>query len=147
MAAAESGQNYQNHARLYPLFHYFVSPVLLLNVLWSFWGIFNAPSVATAWAAVVAVALLCLALTARVMPLAVQDRVIRLEMRLRLKELLPPELQLRIGDLSRRQLVALRFASDAELPALVHQVLAGTLNTPKDIKSAIKSWKGDYLRA
>jgi len=81
------------------------------------------------------------------MALKVQDRVIRLEMRLRLSEVLPADLKGRIPELTTRQLVGLRFASDAELPDLVRRVLAGSLANPTDIKKAVAHWQGDYLRA
>jgi hypothetical protein len=81
------------------------------------------------------------------MALAVQDRVIRLEMRLRLQEVLPADLRPRITDLTRQQFVCLRFASDSELPDLVRQILSGSLKSTGDIKKAVKDWQGDYLRA
>jgi len=84
---------------------------------------------------------------ARLMALTVQDRVIRLEMRLRLREVLPADLQARIPELTPRQLIGLRFASDAELPQLMRQVLAGSLGNTTEIKKAITQWQGDYLRA
>src|SRR5262245_29523890 len=87
------------------------------------------------------------ALTASVMALAVQDRVIRLEMRLRMRELLPPDLQARIPLITREQCVALRFASDAELPGLVRKIVAGELTSKADIKKQIAHWQPDYLRA
>jgi hypothetical protein len=68
-------------------------------------------------------------------------------MRLRLRQILPPELQTRIQDLTHRQLVALRFASDAELPELVREILDGKLTTVKEIKLRVKNWQGDWLRA
>ena len=83
----------------------------------------------------------------RTQALTVQDRVIRLEMRLKLRGLLPPDLQPRISELTPRQLVALRFASDAELPDLVREVLAGKLATSKEIKMRVRSWQSDWLRA
>ncbi len=94
-----------------------------------------------------AIGLLLLALSVRSMVLRVQDRLIRLEMRLRLREVLSADLHGRIPALTPRQLIALRFASDAELPALVREVLGGTLATSKDIKLRIKDWQGDFLRA
>ena len=94
-----------------------------------------------------AVALVMLALSARVMALAVQDRVIRLEMRLRMRELLPSELHARIPEITREQCVGLRFASDAELSDLVRKVLSGELKSATDIKKQIAHWQGDYLRA
>ena len=144
---AETGQTYSNHVRFFPLFHFFVAPVLMVNMFVALWGAIKAPSIATGWGFVVAATLVALALASRLMALSVQDRVIRLEMRLRLREALPLELQGRIADLTREQLVGLRFASDAELPDLVRKVLGGSLKTTTDIKKAIAQWQGDYLRA
>jgi hypothetical protein len=139
-------QTYKNHARLLPAFHFFVIPVLLISFLNSTRHAYLAPSISTGWTVVEAAALLTLGFLARIMALTVQDRVIRLEMRHRLKELLPFDLQNRINDLTPRQLVALRFASDDEVPALVREILAGRLTTQKAIKEAVKNWQGDYLR-
>jgi hypothetical protein len=139
-------QNLKNHIRLLPPFHFFVIPVLLINFFYAIWIAISQPAVSTVWAIVVAAALLTLAFLARIMALRVQDRVIRLEMRHRLKELLPSDLQPRINELTPRQLVALRFASDEEMPGLVGEVLAGRLATPKTIKQSVKNWQGDYLR-
>jgi len=139
-------QTLQNHPRLLPPYHFFVVPVLLINVIYVAWTAFQAPSLATLWAVVVAAALLSLGILSRTMTLVVQDRVIRMEMRHRLRDVLPPDLQPRIGDLTPRQLVALRFASDTEMAALVREVLGGNLATPKAIKQSVKDWQGDYLR-
>jgi hypothetical protein len=144
---AQSEQTYANHVRNFPLFHFFAFPVLALNFLWSAWQAFTGPSVASVWGVIVAAALVGALLASRLMALAVQDRVIRLEMRLRLREVLPADLQSRAPDLTRGQLVGLRFASDGELPDLVRQVLAGTFKTATDIKKAVKHWQGDHLRA
>jgi uncharacterized protein DUF6526 len=100
-----------------------------------------------AFQVIVAAALLTTAFLSRIQALTVQDRVIRLEMRLRLRGILPPDLQPNIDTLTHRQLVALRFASDAEMAELVRDVLAGKLTTSKDIKMRIKSWQADLLRA
>jgi Family of unknown function (DUF6526) len=140
-------QSYQNHARWLPLYHFFVAPVLLLNVVIAAWSLVQAPGLWTLWSVVFAIALLGLGFLSRIQALTVQDRVIRLEMRLKLRQLLPPDLQPRINDLTRRQLVALRFASDAELPELVREVLAGRLASAKDIKLRVKDWQADWLRA
>jgi hypothetical protein len=139
-------QTLQNHARLLPPYHCFVVPVLLINAIYVAWTAVQAPSLATAWAVVVAAALLTLGVLARTMTLVVQDRVIRMEMRHRLKEVLPRELHSRLNDLTPGQLIALRFASDDEMPALVREVLAGNLATPRAIKRSVKDWQGDYLR-
>ena len=144
---AEPVQSYQKHARWLPGFHFFVIPVLLANVLVSAWRIWQTPTPGTTFGFVVAAALLTLGLLSRTQALTVQDRLIRLEMRLKLQQLLQPELRPRINDLTYRQLVALRFASDQELPDLVRDVLAGKLTTSKDIKMRVKSWQADWLRA
>jgi len=144
---AERMQTYKNHLRWLPAFHFFVLPVLLLNVLNQVRRAWRSPSEGSLFLVVVAVALFTLAFLSRSQALTVQDRVIRLEMRLRLRQILPPELQPRIQDLTHRQLVALRFASDAELPELVREILAGKLTTGKEIKLRVKNWQGDWLRA
>jgi hypothetical protein len=131
---AQTPQTYKNHARFFPLFHFFVAPVLLLNSLNALRHLYLRPSLSTAWTLIVAVALVGLAFAARLMALKVQDRVIRLEMRLRMQQALPPELCARMAELTPPQLVALRFASDAELAELVRDVLAGKLLTQKAIK-------------
>jgi hypothetical protein len=144
---AEREQTYKNHTRLLPPFHFFVVPVLLLNFLNEVRHCWRYPSEGAAFIVVVAAALLTLALLARTQAVAVQDRVIRLEMRLRLREVLPVDLHPRINDLSARQLVALRFASDAELADLVREILDGKLQTGKQIKQRVKHWQPDWLRA
>lgn len=144
---AERDQTYKNHTRLLPAFHFFVLPVLFLNFLNEVRHLWRYPSEGTALAAIVAAALLTLGFLSRTQALAVQDRVIRLEMRLRLRQVLPPELHARIPDLRPRQLVALRFASDAELPELVREILDGKLQTGKQIKQRVKNWQADWLRA
>ena len=142
----QTPQTFKNHTRLLPPFHFFVIPVLLINFLNEIRHVYLEPSRHFAWTLVVAAALLTLAFLARIMALTVQDRVIRLEMRHRLKDTLPFDLHGRINDLTPQQLVALRFASDEEMPALVRDVLAGSLATQKSIKERVQNWQGDYLR-
>lgn len=144
---ADRVQTYKNHTRLLPAFHFFVLPVLLVNLANAARHLWMMPTRSTAFALVVAAALLMLALLARVQAITVQDRVIRLEMRLRLRGLLPPDLQPKINELSPRQLVALRFASDAEMTDLVRDVMDGKLTTQKEIKLRVKNWQADWLRA
>jgi len=144
---AERVQTYKNHPRLLPAFHFFVLPVLLLNLLNELRRAWRNPSEGAVFIVVVAAALLTLAFLSRIQALTVQDRVIRLEMRLRLRQVLPPELHGRIDTLTHRQLVALRFASDAELPELVREILDGKLQTSKEIKQRVKNWQADWLRA
>jgi len=144
---AETPQTYKTHARFFPLFHFFVAPVLLLNFVNAIRHLYLRPSLSTGWAIVVAAALVALALAARLMALKVQDRVIRLEMRLRMQQVLPADLCARMAELTPGQLVALRFASDAELADLVRDVFAGKLQTQKAIKQSVRNWTADYLRA
>jgi uncharacterized protein DUF6526 len=140
-------QSYKTHVRWFPPFHFFVLPVLLANFLNAVRYLWRAPTLGSGFGVLVAAALFVLAVLTRVMVTTVQDRVIRLEMRLRLHEVLPADLRARVHELTRQQYVALRFASDAELPDLVREVLAGRLATTKAIKERVKSWQGDYLRA
>ena len=145
---AERAQSYKNHTAIFPLFHYFVLPLLALNIVVEARRIFyGGLTMHNVWALILAVGLLALALSARLMALTVQDRIIRLEMRQRLAMCLPPELRTRIGDLSRQQLVGLRFASDSEMTDLVREVLDGRLTTSKEIKLRVKNWQPDWLRA
>ena len=140
-------QSYKNHGRLFPLFHFFVAPVLAANVVVAGRHFYWAQNRHYAWELLIAITLVALALAARVMALAVQDRVIRLEMRLRLHQLLSGDAKLKINELTPRQLVALRFASDAEMPELVNEVLAGKLASSKEVKMRVKNWQADWLRA
>jgi hypothetical protein len=144
---ADTVQSYQKHTRWLPGFHFFVMPVLIVNLLNELRHLWQDPSRHFAWQVVFAAALVGAALLSRVQALSVQDRVIRLEMRLRLRGILPPDLLPAVDTLTHRQLVALRFASDAEMPELVREVLAGKLATSKDIKMRIKNWQADLLRA
>ncbi|MSO46066.1 MAG: hypothetical protein EXQ59_04780 [Acidobacteria bacterium] len=144
---AHAPQTYKNHFRLLPPFHFFVLPVLFLNLLGHLRLLWGTPTLGSVWAIIVALALLTLAVLSRVQANTVQDRVIRLEMRQRLGALLPGDLQAHIHGLTPSQLVALRFASDAELPGLIREVLAGTLSTQKAIKMRVRDWQGDWLRA
>jgi uncharacterized protein DUF6526 len=141
-------QTFANHTRLFPPFHFFVLPVMLINFGWSIyrWKTLQF-SVDGFVSVVVALALLVGFVSVRVFALSVQDRVIRLEERLRYERLLPADLQSRIGEFTVAQLVSLRFASDAELPALARKVLDEKLNERKVIKQLVKNWKPDYLRA
>jgi len=140
-------QNFKNHAKIVPAFHYFVGPVLMANVVVSIIRAVQVFNFERVFAVLVALALLVLAFVARIFALTVQNRVIRLEMRLRLRELLPADLQPRIKDFTLGQLVALRFASDAELPALARKVLDENLTDKRSIKMLVQNWQPDHLRA
>jgi hypothetical protein len=142
---ANEPQTLKNHTRFDPAFHFFLAPLSLLFVVDAIVRIVRTPDwdhIVRLLAAVFAfVALLKLRLYAN----KVQDRVIRLEERLRMKELLPPALQARIPELTEGQLIGLRFASDAELPDLVAKTLQGNWKR-KQIKEAVHNWRPDYFR-
>lgn len=140
-------QSYATHRRWNPLYHFVVAPLLVANVVVAAVATARAPSLVTTWALVMAVTLFLVAGLARLQALTVQNRVIRLEMRLRLAQLLPSPLLARAARLRTGQLLALRFASDAELPGLVERVLDGGLETPNAIKREVRDWQGDWLRA
>jgi hypothetical protein len=129
-----------------PLFHLFVVPVLVLNLVWQARPLVAAPSLATAAPALVAAALVGLAFAARIFALTVQDRLIRLEMRLRLQQVLPLGLHPRIPEFTINQLVAMRFASDGELPELAQRVLLDRIDNRKTIKKMIRQWEADHQR-
>ena len=145
-------QTFDNHTRFDPLFHFFVLPVFGLGLTMSlihFFAHFSHSDFRDNFHAflliVLALALLALALKTRLYSLKVQDRVIRLEERLRLMQLLPEPLRSRIPELTEDQLVGLRFASDAEVPKLAERALIEKLSR-KDIKKAIQNWRPDYWR-
>jgi Family of unknown function (DUF6526) len=141
-------QNFANHGRSLPPFHFFVVPVMFINFFWSIYRLFvTGLSWDGAERALLALALLLGFLTARMMALTVQDRVIRLEERLRYERVLPADLKPRIGEFTLAQLVSLRFASDAELPGLARKVLDDKVTERKAIKQMVKTWRPDYLRA
>ncbi len=143
---AGTPQSYSNHTRWHPPFHFFVAPVMLINFVWSVVRLFLYPGWEHGWWVVVSAALLVLALLVRVNPLRAQDRLIRLEERMRLQAVLPADIARQAATLGTRQLIALRFAPDEELEGLVRQVLAGQLTKPAEIKRAVRNWRGDYLR-
>ncbi|MBK7393342.1 MAG: hypothetical protein IPI64_08585 [Chloracidobacterium sp.] len=139
-------QNYSNHTRWNQLFHFVVQPLLVLNFLSHLVRFIMAPSYALGFWTLLGVALILLAISARLQALKAQDRLIRLEERLRYKELLTPELAAKASNLRVGQIIALRFASDAELAGLVERTLNGEFASTKEIKQAIKDWRADYLR-
>jgi Family of unknown function (DUF6526) len=143
---AEPQQSLQNHARIIPAYHYFIFGAFTINLILSIMNLASTPSFGTAAGVLTASALIVLAYYARVFALKAQDRVIRLEMRLRMKELLPPALQPRINEFTPGQLVAMRFACDAELPELAAKVLSDNVQDKRTIKRMVKEWQGDFLR-
>ncbi|MGH9928551.1 MAG: DUF6526 family protein, partial [Pyrinomonadaceae bacterium] len=142
----ETTQNFANHTRWHPPFHFFVLPVMLINFVWWVVEFVKAPGITSGWLIVVSLALLMLTLFVRTNSLKVQDRIIQLEEKLRYQQVLSPALVQQTGALTVGQIVALRFAGDDELEELVRQVVAGKLPKPKDIKQAIKNWRADTFR-
>jgi hypothetical protein len=140
-------QNYKNHARVYWPYHVFTFFPLVANFLWTAYRLRDGITGDRVMALVLAVTLLIMFFAVRVQILTVQDRVIRLEMRQRLRSLLPADLAARGEALPIKLLVALRFAGDAELEALVREALDGRFATGKDIKLRVQQWQGDFLRA
>jgi hypothetical protein len=140
-------QSFQNHAKFVPAFHFVVVPIFLINIVSAIVHLVREFSARSAISLLVAVALLLFAFSARLMALTVQDRVIRLEMRLRMQQLLPVDMRPRIGEFTVGQLVALRFAGDAELPDLARKVLQDKVTDRKAIKQLIRDWQPDFVRA
>lgn len=145
---ATQPQTFANHTRFYPLFHFVAVPLLALNLLYSLYTLVRAPSLATVAGAVLAVGVVAAALATRLMVLTVQNRVIRLEMTIRLERVLGATAATdALANLPWRRLIALRFASDAELPALIARVRSNELTSGRAVKQAIREWQPDYLRA
>ena len=142
--AEKTAQSFANHVRWDPAFHFFGMPVLLITFIASIVYVVRFPSLMSGWAVVFFAAALLLALKSRLYALRVQDRVIRLEERLRLATL-RPELRGRVGELSEPQLIGLRFACDTEAAALAERALKEKLSQG-DIKKAVVGWRADYWR-
>jgi hypothetical protein len=143
-------QNFTNHRKFVPGYHYAAFGILGINFVWTLYRLIQpipgVPVFDRVLAVLLAIAFLLLFLYARLFPLQAQDRVIRLEETLRMERLLPPDLKARIGELRRGQIIALRFASDEELPELTRAVLDGGIRDPKEIKKRIRNWRADHFR-
>jgi len=130
-------QNISNHAKFVPAFHFFVLPGLALNLIWAICGFFPLAGNTMFGMRV---------LIGHFVNLLVAIALILLEERLRYQQLLPADLRPRIGEFTINQLVALRFASDTELPALARKVLDSQVNNRKAIKQMVVNWRADYQR-
>jgi multisubunit Na+/H+ antiporter MnhB subunit len=141
-------QNFANHKRNFPLFHFVAAPLLAIYLLYAIFALVRAPSLATVMAVVLAAGVVAMLFASRLMALTVQNRVIRLEMTLRLERVLGPVAAAdALARLPLGRLIALRFASDAELPGLIARVLSQELVTSSQVKQAIREWQPDLLRA
>lgn len=143
---AELTQNFKNHARFHPPFHFVLMPILILHLTISIRRLIANPGWDSAEFALLAVGLLVMGFLTRVNALKAQDRTIRFEERLRYQQVLSADLAKAAESLRTGQIVALRFAPDAELPGLVSQVLSGKLKSQKEIKQSILNWRADHDR-
>ena len=139
---SQRAQSFENHAKLVPAYHGAATLLLLVPTLWFAYRAATDFSVD----ALMFVLFCGGVVTAALFALGVQDRVIRLEERMRLERLLPEDLQSRVGDLTTDQLIGLRFAPDEELPGLTRSVLDGSLSDRTSIKQAVKNWHADHQR-
>lgn len=143
---SETPQNFENHAKIVPGYHYWATAFLVLPTLYFLFQTAFHFSVQNLATLLFAVGVIMTAFYARAFPLGVQDRVIRLEERLRMERVLPPDLKGRVGEFTTGQLVGLRYASDEELPALARRVLDEGMTDKKLIKRAVTSWRADHQR-
>jgi hypothetical protein len=143
-------QSFATHRKFVWQYHFVAFGILVINFIWALYrlisGLPGVPFFDRLLQAAVAIALLLLAWYGRTFPLKAQDRVIRLEETLRMERLLPPDLRARIGELRPGQLIALRFASDEELPELTRAVLEEKTMRSDDIKRRIRNWRADHFR-
>jgi len=142
---AKKTQTFSNHLRIDPPFHFFMVPVAVIGLITAAVQLIRFPSLGHGWLTIIAVAALVAVFKIRLYALRVQDRVIRLEERLRLMAVLKDPLRSRITELTGSQLIALRFASDAELPRLVELALQEKLSRT-EIKKTVIDWRPDYSR-
>lgn len=142
----QTTQNYANHVRYHAPYHFFLTPVLTIYLGWTIAKLGKAPTWDNLFSLLIAISLIVLMALIRIYALRVQDRIIRLEERLRYQQVLTPELAAKASQMPTRFIVALRFASDQELPGLVQRVLAGEFTKGAEAKRAIQSWRADYLR-
>ncbi len=139
-------QNYQNHTRWHVPQHFILMPILLVNLIFAVVRLVQYPNIDRAEFLLLAIGLMLMSFLVRTNALRVQDRLIRLEEKLRYEKVLPPNLLNQIDKLNVGQINALRFATDAELPELMRRVLDGEFAKNGEIKQAIVNWRGDYLR-
>ncbi|HEV2290488.1 MAG TPA: DUF6526 family protein [Gemmatimonadales bacterium] len=139
-------QSLANHARYVPGFHFVATGLLAVNLIWRAIEVVKYPGAGTVDGVLVAVALVLLLWYTRAFAVGVQDRIIRLEERIRMERLLPADLKARIPEFTRAQLISLRFAPDQELPELARKVLAESIDDQAQIKAMVKAWRADEWR-
>ena len=146
MATPTKPQSAESHAQYVPGFHFVTGGLVMLNLFWSLYHAWMVRTGTSVDLIVIALSLLGIFWYARAFGVANQDRIIRLEERLRLSQLLPTDMQARTGEFTPDQLIAMRFASDAELPDLARTVLSKGTTTRAEIKGMIKTWRADHMR-
>jgi len=139
-------QNYKNHVRWHAPQHFVLTPILLVNFIYAIVRLIQEPNIDRAEFLLLAIGLVIMGVLVRINSLRVQDRLIRLEEKIRYEKVLPANLLPQTENLSRSQINALRFASDRELPTLIERALKGEFQKPDEIKRAVTDWRGDYLR-
>lgn len=139
-------QNYSNHVRWFPLFHFIITPLTVVLLVWQVARLYLLPSLDNVFTLLFILTVILIGLAARAQSLRAQDRVIRLEEQLRFHRLLDPETAAAACALPVSRIIAMRFASDAELPELVPRVISRELESTKSIKLAVKDWRADHLR-
>jgi hypothetical protein len=147
MSVTTQPQDAAHHARYVPGFHFVTGTLVLINLFWSLYNLYETRTPSSLQGVAIGIILLAFFIYLRAFPLSVQDRVIRLEERLRLARLLPPEMQSRCDEFTADQLISLRFASDAEVPGLANRVLAERITGRKEIKAMVRNWRPDHMRA
>jgi hypothetical protein len=140
-------QSFEHHSRYVPQYHFVLSGIFLVNLIYRIGMVIRYPAVATVIPALTAWGLVLVFWYLRAFPMRVQDRIIRLEEQLRMHRLLPADLQSRVSEFTPAQMVALRFASDGELPGLARRVLDERITRKRDIKAMIQNWRPDEFRA
>jgi hypothetical protein len=141
-----SEQTYANHVRWFPIVHFVILPLLFINLIYQSVRLYQEPSWDRGFWVVLCVVFILMVFASRLQALKAQDRVIRLEERLRFRELLPAQLAEQAYGLPRGNVIALRFASDGELTDIVNEIASGKLKSSKEIKMAIREWRADDHR-
>jgi hypothetical protein len=139
-------QTYKNHTRWYPLVHFVIMPLLVFNLIWQIVLLWQERTWDRGESVLMAIVFGLIVFTARIQAMKAQDRVIRLEEQLRYRGILPADLAEKAGGLKMSEMIALRFAHDDELAELVKRVLDGEFAKSREIKLAVKNWRGDYHR-
>lgn len=143
---SETAQSFEKHAKMVPMYHYVAFGLIFVPTVHFIYRMVTDFSMSGLMLSAFGVGVILTAFFARVFPLGVQDRVIRLEERLRMERVLPDDLKARIHEISTSHLIGLRFAPDSELADLTRQVLDGSLADRKSVKQAIASWQADHQR-